>query len=176
MPRPPRFDRTEALDHAVDVFWEHGWSGTSVRRLGDAMGLGPSSLYGAFGSKAQLFAEVLGRYRERLALGPPSPDAVRAYLSAVVAPRHPAGCLLVVSGIEADELPSEARAVLDRALRDLGHWLATGLGDPSLADEALTVVLGLQLRHRLGTPSPELAKQADRWLHRWLDAPPSPEY
>lgn len=65
MPRPPQFDRTRVIDAAIEVFWEHGYTQTSVCELVRATGLKPGSLYGAFGSKKGLFLEVLDTYEQR---------------------------------------------------------------------------------------------------------------
>ncbi len=65
MPRPRQFDRTRVIEAAIDVFWEHGYTQTSVCELVRATGLKPGSLYGAFGSKKGLFLEVLDTYEQR---------------------------------------------------------------------------------------------------------------
>ncbi len=65
MGRPREFDRDLALDRAVEVFWAHGYNGTSVSDLTDSMGILRGSLYAAFGDKHQLFLEALERYEER---------------------------------------------------------------------------------------------------------------
>ena len=43
-------------------FWADGFAATSVRDLGDAMGLGQASVYNAFGDKRALFTQCLDRY------------------------------------------------------------------------------------------------------------------
>jgi TetR/AcrR family transcriptional repressor of nem operon len=63
--RPREFDRDEALDRAVQVFWTHGFERTSVDDLTLSMGIQRGSLYAAFGDKHQLFLQALDRYEER---------------------------------------------------------------------------------------------------------------
>ncbi|WP_432572618.1 TetR/AcrR family transcriptional regulator [Kineococcus sp. SYSU DK005] len=63
--RPRAFDRDDALRRAAHLFWRHGFSGTSTRALSDALGISSSSLYAAFGSKAQLFDEAVRTYALR---------------------------------------------------------------------------------------------------------------
>lgn len=65
MGRPREFDRDEALDRAVQVFWTRGFERTSVDDLTESMGIRRGSLYAAFGDKHQLFLEALERYEER---------------------------------------------------------------------------------------------------------------
>jgi len=66
MARPLEFDRDQALDAALEVFWCHGYEGTSLRMLLEAMGISHSSFYQSFGSKQELFERVVHRYLDRL--------------------------------------------------------------------------------------------------------------
>lgn len=65
MARAKEFDPDEALDRALDLFWDRGFSATSMQNLVDTMGIGRGSLYETFGSKENLFAEALDRYAAR---------------------------------------------------------------------------------------------------------------
>jgi len=65
MGRPRAFDRDQALDQALHVFWQNGYEGTSIADLTEAMGINPPSLYAAFGNKETLFREALDRYEAR---------------------------------------------------------------------------------------------------------------
>ena len=66
MTRPKEFDRDEALEKALDAFWEKGYESTSIQNLVDRMGIGRASLYDTFGNKHQVFSEALDRYTGRL--------------------------------------------------------------------------------------------------------------
>lgn len=60
--RPRQFDRQEALVQAMEVFWDKGYEGTSVRDLLGAMGINRGSLYDTFGDKRCLFLEAMRHY------------------------------------------------------------------------------------------------------------------
>ena len=62
MARPREFDRPEALRQAMEAFWELGYEGASTAALVERLGIGRSSLYAAFGSKDELYAEAMDRY------------------------------------------------------------------------------------------------------------------
>lgn len=63
--RPRSFDREQALERAMEVFWEHGYEATSIADLTSAMGINPPSLYAAFGDKEKLFMEAIERYQRQ---------------------------------------------------------------------------------------------------------------
>ncbi len=47
------------------LFWQHGYTNTSIQRLGEHMEMHPGSLYAAFKNKRQLFLEALECYFQR---------------------------------------------------------------------------------------------------------------
>jgi len=62
--RPRNFDKTQALDNALKLFWQHGYEGTAVSMLAETIGVKVPSLYAAFGSKEDMFLKVIERYGE----------------------------------------------------------------------------------------------------------------
>lgn len=62
MARPRKFDEDTVIEAARNQFWHHGYEGTSMAQLCEATGVGSQSLYGAFGSKRDLFVRTLGDY------------------------------------------------------------------------------------------------------------------
>ena len=131
MPRPRKFDEQEVLTAARDTFWRGGYKATSVQDLAEATGLGAQSLYGAFGSKRDLFMRILDEYCATQAAG------LEAAVTADPSPWHglttavvfeddgrlelpPQGCLMVnsISALSAqdDEVRERACGVYAKTL------------------------------------------------------------
>jgi TetR/AcrR family transcriptional regulator, transcriptional repressor for nem operon len=112
MARPRTFDEADALDAAIECFWRRGYGATSVRDLGEEMGLGTASLYNAFLDKRTLFLRALDRYLdgnmreriERLERSLPPKDAVKAFVDEIVdrSVNDPEqrGCMLINAAAE----------------------------------------------------------------------------
>lgn len=62
MARQREFDEDKVLDALRDVFWEHGYEGTSYSNIMEATGLQKGSLYAAFGDKRALYQKAIARY------------------------------------------------------------------------------------------------------------------
>jgi AcrR family transcriptional regulator len=110
MGRPREFDIEAALDEAMEVFWRHGYEGSTIAELTGAMGINPPSLYAAFGSKEGLLKAALDRYSQKRAecmadvLEAPTAREVVERLLLKLAdlqtdPKNPPGCLLVAGGL-----------------------------------------------------------------------------
>ncbi len=116
--RPRAFDRDQALEAAMRVFWEKGYVATSMTDLTTAMGIASPSLYAAFGSKEDLFREALDRYDsnfrnlagEALNSAAPLRDQFERllHLSARENDRQtPAGCMMLMACEQRAELSPE---------------------------------------------------------------------
>lgn len=64
MPRTPEFDKSEALDKAMLLFWQKGYTDTSIDDLVGFTGVSRYGLYGTFGGKHDLFLAALDNYRD----------------------------------------------------------------------------------------------------------------
>ncbi|MGE7835152.1 TetR/AcrR family transcriptional regulator [Viridibacillus arvi] len=62
--RPREFDYSSIVDVAMKTFWIRGYEGCSTQDLCSDTGLGKGSLYNTFGSKHELYKQVLERYHE----------------------------------------------------------------------------------------------------------------
>lgn len=64
MARHREFDEELVLDKARDLFWERGYTATSIGDLEQHLGISRSSLYRFFGGKRELYDKTLARYQE----------------------------------------------------------------------------------------------------------------
>ncbi|APR82975.1 Transcriptional regulator, TetR family protein [Minicystis rosea] len=133
MARAKEFDREEALDRAMHVFWRKGYEATSLGDLLEAMGIARQSLYDTFGDKHALFLEALARYEQGragklhgcLETAPSVRRAFREIFEAILDEsdkEKSRGCLGVTAAVElAPHDPEIARriAARQRALEDL---------------------------------------------------------
>jgi AcrR family transcriptional regulator len=117
--RPISFDKDAALEAAMLLFWKHGFEGTSMADLTQAMGLNPSSIYAAFGDKHALFSLAVKRYMQiraqyaTKALEEPTfKKVIRALFDNTVAflttPGHPPTCMTLAGamGCSVDAAPA----------------------------------------------------------------------
>jgi AcrR family transcriptional regulator len=123
--RPREFDRGQALEKAMRLFWSRGYDAISMADLRAELGITQASLYAAFGNKEQLFHEAVELYRQTagfsttaaLATGANAREAIRVMLQAAVdafsAPDAPGGCLLILG---ATNCPIESKTVQDHLL------------------------------------------------------------
>lgn len=66
--RQREFNKLNALDSAVQVFWKKGYLGASLADLTSEMGINKPSLYATFGNKEELFVQATEHYLEHYAV------------------------------------------------------------------------------------------------------------
>ena len=71
MVRPREFDANDALEQAMQVFWDKGYQSTSLNALTRAMSISKSSFYEAFGSKHELYLSRLNTTTPRCPVASP---------------------------------------------------------------------------------------------------------
>src|SRR3954465_7012401 len=102
------------------VFWEHGYEGTSLSNLTDAMGISTTSMYAAFGNKEELFRKALERYTDgpsaylpRALEEPTALGVATAILAGTIRtttrPAQPNGCLGVQGALAASDSGRDVR-------------------------------------------------------------------
>jgi TetR/AcrR family transcriptional repressor of nem operon len=92
MVRPREFDEQQALNSAMQLFWEKGYEATSLSDLTTQMGIQRPSLYGAFGGKKELFITALHKYiqfsltyiQAKLESTSSAKDAIYIYLNGIL--------------------------------------------------------------------------------------------
>lgn len=193
--RPRAFDRDEALDRAVEVFWAKGFGPTSVEDLTAQMGISPPSLYAAFGNKHDLFMLALDRYADTVGGLPTRTfaeasdlrSAIRGLFDTTIncatSENRPRGCLLVSVASEMASRDSEVRKKLSQgyaarvgaiseriaAEQEKGR-LPMHPAAEKLAKMIISVTHGLVARARMGASRSELAELADGFLDSLVPA------
>jgi AcrR family transcriptional regulator len=158
MGRPRSFDREQALQCAVDVFWEHGYDATSVALLSQAMGITTPSLYSAFGDKRTLFLEALDRYLttfgaftvRALTEEPTAQRAITRLLheaaDAYTRPDHPQGCLLISAATnctpQSDDIKAKLRDIRGAGANALEEKITAAIGAGELPADTDARALG----------------------------------
>lgn len=64
--RPSRRTRDQILDVALELFTRHGYDGTSIRDIAEAMGMTKSALYYHFTNKESILTELLAGRRQEI--------------------------------------------------------------------------------------------------------------
>lgn len=175
MARLKDFDEERVLDRAVDCFWKHGYGGTTVRDLAEAMRIGGASLYNAYGDKRALFGRSLERYanrsmRDRIARMEAEhrpKEAIRSFIAEIVdrSLKDPdrKGCLLINSALDVaphdaeigkvvagylDELRAFFRRNVEAAQR--AGQVPTSIDAEEVSGHLLGVLAGIRVLARTG--------------------------
>ena len=189
--RPREFDIDQALDRAVQLFWRHGYEGTSIADLTEALGITRASLYAAFGSKEALFQRVMDRYESRAGTyrhaaqqASALEDSIRLWMTGPVElhgdKRNPQGCLGVQGALCVGPLSQAVRGDLAarRRLGELGirnqlqrardeGELEAGVQPADLARYVSALIYGMAILSADGANKKELEAVADIALRGW---------
>lgn len=182
--RKRAFDEDVALEAAMDVFWQKGYTGASLSDLTGKMGINKPSMYGTFGNKEALFVKATQRYIDNAVSihsaflfesGVPLAGRLKNYMKSVISMQcqsdQPRGCFIVLcqSEVAAGDMPEEAgrlltesggslRTVLENIFREDPEAEALGLKE-NAAQKALflaTTLRGTASMARAGEPLSEL--------------------
>lgn len=192
--RPRLFDRPEALDKAMRLFWTKGYGATSIADLTEVMSIGSKSLYAAFGSKEALYSEALDRYLERydqtvwgrFNSAPTARDAIEAllmdsaaFVSSASVNDDPRGCMILLSNTGA-EGNVELGELIRSLRREFGERIEARLETAVASDELspttnagvmsrliLAVLTGIAMQARDGVPPVALEETARVFMTSW---------
>lgn len=171
------------------LFWQKGFSATSIGDLTSAMGIGSPSLYAAFGSKEALYAAALEHYtrtNEATAWGgffaaTTARDAARAFLQDTAAGLSQAcnGCMVTLSAVGAEghadlgTLVASARAATLTRLEDrfrqaqVEGEIGASIDVHGLARFVQTVQNGMSVLARDGAAHGDLKVVAETAMLGW---------
>lgn len=139
MARTKEFDPDEALQRALELFWERGYEATSMADLVERLGVARASIYATFGGKHELYLKALDRYLRYTdpqiaeALSQPGPvlPAVQALIqrfaeeSSRDRPRR--GCMVVNTAVELAPRDAEAARLVEASWTFLEASLTSAL-------------------------------------------------
>jgi len=186
--RPRGFIPDEALDRAVEMFWEHGYEGIDVDRIARTVNVTKPALYRAFGDKSTLMLKAVERYlltyvAPRMAAFQAEPDihkAVTAFCEATVnAASNEArgGCMLAAAAMGQSERVAEIRLYVAKGLTATADVFAKRFekemkaGRLSSTPSAkvrgrllVDLLQGLQLRGKVGIGRERLLQEARSYV------------
>lgn len=189
--RPLSFDRQDALQKAMLLFWQHGYEATSLNDITAALGVKPSSVYSAFGDKKGLFLDAIGLYLS----GPVTSDSIideapsaraaacellRVAATGFTGKDTPPGCLLASSAISCSDSANDVRlelAAIRRAIearlraKILASIEQQALPDDtdadSLAAMTMAVIQGMSTLARDGATRDKLLAVGHAAMRAW---------
>jgi TetR/AcrR family transcriptional repressor of nem operon len=154
--RPIEFDRLQAVNRALALFWRQGYQATTLAELLQTMGIGRSSFYAAFTDKRTFFIECLDLWAartldllQRARTERPPMDALqdffeRSFVGARGAKAH-WGCMLVNTVLEMagedDELAARASHHMGEMQRVFQVCLLDAGATPARAEELAAMLM-----------------------------------
>jgi len=188
MARPREFEIDSAVEAAMNIFWKHGYAGTSLPDLLAGMGIARGSLYKAFGSKKALFLKALDLYDRKYVqpaaaiLNDPAITGEERITRVLRSPIKSVdqgdrrGCLLCNTAAGTSSQDDEITTVVNKQLNTMTQAFAVALADTQahsvsskdeLAAEATSLTLtyvGLRVMARSGHSSSVLNSGAGQTL------------
>ncbi|WP_440855947.1 TetR/AcrR family transcriptional regulator [Salinisphaera sp. RV14] len=179
--RPLSYDRDVALGAIRDVFWDQGFSATSLDDIATAAGMNRPSLYRAFGHKREMYLTALrmfaaesGRELQQALEKPSLREALEAFYARAIQDyvsdnETPRGCLVICTAVSEATGDPEIRSTLAAILAEIDSMMAIRIakaqaeGDHCTDDDAgvlariaTSVLHSLAVRARAGARRSEL--------------------
>lgn len=189
--RPRVFDKEEALEKAMMLFWTRGYDGTSMAEIIETLGINKPSLYAAFGNKEELFHKTLLKYASGpvafvndVTKEPTSRKVAESFLvkaaDLLTNPENPKGCMIVQAALSASESADLIRNILIKYRasyeKTLAERFVKGQVDGDLSKEAnpkdlakflATLHQGMSVQATSGATKDELLDMANIALNAW---------
>jgi len=130
MARTKEYNKGQALENAMILFWAQGYTATSVQQLLDVMNINRSSMYAEFGNKRDLFMEVMALYNsltksmyEAISRADNPVEAVRNFYD-IGFTQHTdkqlyQGCLLVNTILELRDVDNELSSIASNYFQEI---------------------------------------------------------
>lgn len=200
--RPKQFNREQALDKALELFWRHGYESTSLADLVEATQAKAPTLYGEFGNKEGLFRAAIERYVERLShqgkavleqAGLTTAQAINAFLRTAAAnytdKDQPAGCFIICTSSALSSASDDVAKILQARHHLQEHMLAdflaqrqqSGQLSPDVDSGALAKYLtctlqGMAVQARDGASLQDLEAIISTLMAQWSELVQIPAY
>jgi AcrR family transcriptional regulator len=189
--RPRNFDKAEALDTALELFWKHGYEGTSMAMLTEAIGVNVASLYAAFGNKESLFVQCVERYSElngdlyheslkKKTAHEVARSILEGEVELVTRRGMPDGCLMIQGALATSpdaekirQMMAEMRAMAEKWMADRFRQavdegdLPSDTDPTALACYLMTVNSGLAVQAKSGVSKKRLLKAVEIAMRGW---------
>ncbi|MDM0015622.1 TetR/AcrR family transcriptional regulator [Variovorax sp. J22P168] len=193
--RPREFDKAQALDTAMRMFWRHGYEGASVAALAGEIGVTVPSLYLAFGNKESLFMQAVahyGLYSEclyekafaRVSAREVALDILMGEVALVSGRDTPDGCLMIQGALATSPDSEAVQQAMAKLRRDAESAVAArferarqqgdlpaGWEPQSLASYVMTVAAGIAVQAKTGLPRRRLQRVAEMAMLIWPEGP-----
>jgi AcrR family transcriptional regulator len=190
--RPPAFNRDDVLEKAMQIFWEHGYEGTSMAELMEAMNMNKPSIYAAFGNKEELFSKALQKYLsgpsafvKDAVFEPTARQVVKVLLTKAVelltTQNTPRGCMIVQGalscGPESKQIQQELISYRSNFEESLKERFELAKASSDLPKDANTATLakyvaiihqGISVQATSGATKDDLMAVIDVVMKNWL--------
>lgn len=163
MARQREFNEDKVLDALRDVFWEHGYEGTSYANIMSATGLQKGSLYAAFGDKRALYQKAIARYDAQIVSAgvkmlrneklPPKiriENLMNGPVEAAGTREGRRGCLLCNAAIDQAPTDKATETSVTDSMNRLKDAIAFAIKDTTKAEHILAAYFGARVLVKAG--------------------------
>jgi AcrR family transcriptional regulator len=161
MTRQAPYNRDQALEAALTLFWRKGYHGTSLKDLEAALNMKPGSIYAAFKSKSDLFRASLDQHAalnlsllSRCVADAPTPylgvvDFIRQLGNLAERPTGLRACMAMKTVLEITDTDPELRAAALEQLDKVETYLTAVFEDARATGELPETVEPARLAARV---------------------------